>query len=101
MQPYDGTNENFVMQMSFMRMQMRMCMLVMYGFAPAWVCRRKCSQMMMQMKISCFVNVFQEDAYANVMHVMQMFEPTLMVSSKIHYSILVQKQVILFNLEFQ
>ena len=87
------------MQMSFMQIQMQMYVLVMYGFALAWAC--KCSQMMMQMKISCFANVFQEDAYTNVMHVMQMFEPTLIVSSKIHCSILVQKQVILFNLDFQ
>ena len=34
------------------------------------------------MKISCFVNVFQEDAYANVMHEMQMFEPILMEVQK-------------------
>ena len=53
-----------VMQMSFMRMQMQMYVLVMYEFAPAWAC--KCSQRMMQMKISCFANVFQEDANANV-----------------------------------
>ena len=86
------------MQVSFMRMQMQMYVIVMYVFSPAWACR--CSQRMMQMKISCFANVFQEDAYVNVMHVMQMFEPTLMVSSKIHCSILVQKQIILFNLEF-
>ena len=45
-------------------------------FAPTWAC--KCSQRMMQMKISCFANVFQEDAYANIIHVMQMFEPILM-----------------------
>ena len=29
MQPYDGANENFVMQMSFMLMQMQMYVLVM------------------------------------------------------------------------
>ena len=66
------------MQVPFMRMQMQMYMLVMYGFALAWACRCKCSQMMVQMKISCFANVFQEDAYANVMHVMRMFKPILM-----------------------
>ena len=65
-----------VMQVPFMRMQMQMYVLVMYGFAAAWACRR--SQRMMQTKISCFANIFQEDAYANVMHAMQMFEPILM-----------------------
>ena len=68
------------MQVPFMRMQMQMYVLVMYGFAPAWACR--CSQRMMQMKISCFANVLQEGAYANVMHVMQMFEPILMEIQK-------------------
>ena len=29
-----------------------------------------------------FANVFQEDAYANIMHVMQMFEPILMEVQK-------------------
>ena len=29
MQPYNGANEDFVMQMSFMRMQMQMYVLVM------------------------------------------------------------------------
>ena len=85
---YDSANEEdfffffgmqvLVMQVSFMRMQMRMYVLVMYGFAPAWICRCKCNQMMVQMKIFYFANVFQEDAYANIMHVMQMFEPILM-----------------------
>ena len=28
-----GANENLIMQMSFMRMQMRMCMYVMHEFA--------------------------------------------------------------------
>ena len=69
-----------IMQVSFMRMQMQMYVLVMYEFAPAWAC--KCSQRMMQMKISCFANVFQEDANANVIHVMQMFEPILMEVQK-------------------
>ena len=32
MQPYDGANENLIMQMSFMRMQMQMCMHVMQMF---------------------------------------------------------------------
>ena len=63
------------MQVPFMRMQMQMYVLVMYGLAATWACR--CSQRMMQMKIFCFANVLQEDAYANVMHVMQMFEPIL------------------------
>ena len=101
MQPYNGANEDFIMQMSFMRMQMQMYVLVMqvsfmrmqmqmyvlvmYGFAPAWACRCKCSQMMVQMKISCFANVFQEDAYVNVMHVMQMFEPILMKVQKLQH----------------
>ena len=51
MQPYNGANEDFVMQMSFMRMQMQMYVLVMHGFAPAWACRCKCNQMVMQMKV--------------------------------------------------
>ena len=34
--------------------------------------------MIVQMEISCFANILQKDAYANVMHVMQMFEPILM-----------------------
>ena len=79
------------MQMSFMRMQMQMYVLVMYGFTPAWICKCKCNQMMVQMKISCFSNVLQEDAYANVMHVMHMFEPILMVIQKFIAAFFVQK----------
>ena len=48
----------------------------------------------------CFANVFQEDACANVMPVMQMFEPTLMVNQKFITAFLLKKQIILFNLEF-
>ena len=50
MQPYDGANEDFVMQMSL-----------------------------------------QEDEYANVMHVMQMFEPILMDVQKFIAAFFVQK----------
>ena len=89
------------MQMAFMRMQMRMYMLVMHRFAPAWICRRKCIQMMVQMKFFCFANVLQEDTYVNVMHMMQMFEPILMVIQKFIDAFLFKKQIILFNLEFQ
>ena len=37
---------------------------------------------MVQMKIVCFANILQKDAYVNVMHVMQMFEPILMEVQK-------------------
>ena len=40
------------------------------------------TQMMVQMKNSSFANILQENAYANVMHVMQMFEPILMEVQK-------------------
>ena len=68
---------------------MQMYVFVMYGFAAAWACR--CSQRMMQMKISFFANILQEDAYANVMHVMHMFEPILMVIQKFIAAFFVQK----------
>ena len=84
-----------------MQMQMQMYVLVMYEFAPAWICRCKCNQMMVQMEISCFANILQEDAYVNVMHVMQMFEPILMKVQKFIAAFLFKKQIILFNLEFQ
>ena len=57
--------------------------------------------MMVQMEISCFANILQEDVYVNVMHVMQMFEPILMKVQKFFAAFLFKKQVILFNLEFQ
>ena len=56
--------------------------------------------MMVQMEISCFANILQKDVYVNVMHVMQMFEPILMGDQKFIAAFFVQKQVILFNLEF-
>ena len=105
-QPCDGANENLVMQMSFMRMQMQMYVLVMqvsfmrmqmqmqmyvfvmYVFATAWACRCKYSQIM---KFFYFANVFQEDAYANVMHVMQVFEPILMAIQKLIAAFLFKK----------
>ena len=47
-------------------------MPMMHGFAPTClmsnpyrICRCECSQMMVQMKISCLANVFQEETYAN------------------------------------
>ena len=93
------------MQMSFMRMQMQMYMLVMYmlvmhEFAPAWICRCKCNQMMMQMKIFYFANVFQEDAYANVIHVMQMFEPILMGVQKFIAALLFKNRLSYLTLNF-
>ena len=38
--------------------------------------------MMVQMEIVCFADILQKDAYVNVMHVMQMFEPILMEVQK-------------------
>ena len=74
MQPNDSANENFL----FSKYLPRRCtykkkiMLIMYEFAPTClmsnpyrICRCECSQMMVQMKISCLVNVFQEETYAN------------------------------------
>ena len=37
--------------------------------------------MMVQMKTSCFANVFQEDAHVNLMLVMQEFAPTCLMSN--------------------
>ena len=51
MQPYDGANENFVMQMSFMLMQMQMYVLVM-----------QVSFMRMQMQMYVLCDVYACDA---------------------------------------
>ena len=94
-----------VMQMLFMQMQMYvlvMYMLVMHGFAPAWAYRCKCSQMMrIQVKTSLLCKCLPGRCICECYDVMQMFELILMEVQKIHCSILVQKQIILFNLEFQ
>ena len=37
--------------------------------------------MMLQLKISCFANIFQEDAHVNLMLVMQEFAPTCLMSN--------------------
>ena len=76
---------------------MQMYVLVMHGFAPAWACRCKCNQMMMQMKIFYFANVFQEDAYANVM---QMFEPMLMDVQKFIAAFLFKNRLSYLTLNF-
>ena len=88
------------MQVSFMRMQMQMYVLVMYGFAPAWICRCKCNQMMVQMEIVYFANILQKDAYVNVMHVMQMFEPILMEIQKFITTFLSKKKFSCLILNF-
>ena len=44
---------------------------------------------LVQMENSCFANILLKDAYVNVMHVMQIFEPILMEVQKIHCSLLV------------
>ena len=88
------------MQVPFLWMQMQMYVLVMYGFAPTWICRCKCNQMMVQMKISCFANVLQEDAYANVMHVMQMFEPILVEVQKFIAAFLFKNKLSFLTLNF-
>ena len=77
-----------------------MYMLVMHRFAPAWAYRCKCNQMMVQMKISYFANVFQEDAYANIMHVMQMFEPILMEIQKFIAAFLFKNRLSCLTLNF-
>ena len=61
------------MQISSRKMHIREnFMPMMHGFAPTclmsnpyWICRYECSQMMVQLKISCDANVFQEETYAN------------------------------------
>ena len=89
------------MQVPFIWMQMQMqIMHLMYGFFPAWACRCKCNQMMVQMKISYFANVFQEDAYANVMHSMQMFEPILMDVQKFIAAFLFKNRLFCLILNF-
>ena len=59
------------------------------------------AQMMVQMKIFCFANILQENANANVMHAMQMFELILMDVQKFIAVFLFKKHIILFNLEFE
>ena len=101
MQLYDSANEDFLeCKCLFMRTQMQMYVLVMYGFAPAWICKCKCNQMMVQMEIFCFANVFQENAYANVMHVMQMFEPILMGNQKFIAALLFENRLSYLTLNF-
>ena len=77
-----------------------MYMLVMHGFAPAWYCGCKCNQMMGQMKIVCFANILQKDAYVNVMHVMQMFEPILMEVQKFIAAFLFKNRLSCLTLNF-
>ena len=69
-------------------------------FAPAWAYRCKYNQIMMQMIFFYFVNVFQEDAYANVMHKMQMFEPILMDVQKFIAAFLFKKKLSCLILNF-
>ena len=95
-----------VMQVSFMLMQMRMYMLVtymlvMHGFAPAWYCGCKCNQMMVQMENSLFCKCFAERCICECYACDANVWTNTHGSSKIHCSIFIQKQVILFNLEFQ
>ena len=61
------------MQISSKKMHMRKkFMPITHEFVPTClmsnpyrICRCECSQMMVQMKISCLANVFQEETYAN------------------------------------
>ena len=46
---------------------------------------------LVQMENSCFANILLKDAYVNVMHVMQMFEPILMEVQKFIAEFFVQK----------
>ena len=48
---------------------------------PYWICKYEGSHMMVQLKISCFANVFQENAHASLMLVMQEFAPTCLMST--------------------
>ena len=101
MQPYDGANENFLQcKCPSCGCKCKCICFVMHGFAPTWICRCKCNQMMVQMKISYFVNVFQEDAYANVMHVMQMFELILMEVQKFIAAFLFKNRLSCLTLNF-
>ena len=56
MQPYNGANEDFVMQMSFMRMQMQMYVLVMQVSFMRM-------QMQMQMQMYMLCDVYACDAW--------------------------------------
>ena len=56
--------------------------------------------MIVQMEISCFANILQKDAYANVMHVMQMFEPILMEVQKFIAAFLFKNRLSCLTLNF-
>ena len=56
--------------------------------------------MMVQMEIVCFANILQEDAYVNVMHVMQMFEPILMEVQKFIATSLFKNRLSCLTLNF-
>ena len=56
--------------------------------------------MMVQMEIVYFANVLQKDAYVNVMHVMQMFEPILMEVQKFIAAFLFKNRLSCLTLNF-
>ena len=56
--------------------------------------------MIVQMEISCFANILQKDAYANVMHVIQMFEPILMEVQKFIAAFLFKNRLSCLTLNF-
>ena len=58
------------------------------------------TQMMVQIKISCFANILQKDVYVNVMHVMQMFETILMEVQKFIAAFLLKNRLSYLTLNF-
>ena len=55
---------------------------------------------LVQMKNSCFANILLKDAYMNVMHVMQMFEPILMEVQKFIAAFLFKNRLSYLTLNF-
>ena len=62
----------------------------------AWIC----PSMMVQMEIVFFANILQKDAYVNVIHVMQMFEPILMEVQKFIAAFLFKNRLSCLTLNF-
>ena len=58
------------------------------------------TQMMVQIKISCFANILQKDVNVNVMHVMQMFETILMEVQKFIAAFLFKNRLSCLTLNF-